>query len=258
MQGLSAARRVVTIDAGPVDVRELKRLLANGARPDNEQFDGDAYLNDVILKPWGCEYRAYADDFFDLWVLRINAPHGTSMHVHPRKLTYLLCLSGKGIIGTFSGTVAVEEGTVLRIAPGVFHSTRNIGDEPLELIEVETPRNKFDLIRYSDDYNRAGTVYESTSHACGQPMLRVPYLPQAKMRQATPDGRFRFEIRAGMDVYYRRRAADVFYIPICVSGAVHSHVEILTGHPEDARRPDIDQFYLCVTRTQCEREDRQP
>ncbi|MDF5756961.1 cupin domain-containing protein [Spongiactinospora sp. TRM90649] len=221
----------------------------NGIRPFNEQFDEDSHLNEVIPKPWGYEYRAYVDDFFDFWALHVNAPHGTSMHVHPRKLTYLLCLAGQGVTSTLSGDVKVEAGTILRIAPGAFHSTRNTGDEPLELIEVEAPRNKFDLIRLSDDYNRAGTSYESVSlQEPEHPMRRVPYLPHARMRGGTPDGRFLFDIRTGTDIFYRRRPADVFYIPLCLSGVVHSHVEILTSLPEDDRRPQVDKFYLSVTR----------
>jgi len=45
----------------------LKRLTRVGARALNEQFDDDSHLNEIIPKPWGYEYRAYVDDFFDLW-----------------------------------------------------------------------------------------------------------------------------------------------------------------------------------------------
>jgi mannose-6-phosphate isomerase-like protein (cupin superfamily) len=237
------------LDAGPMDVAELNRLVRGGVRAGNERFDEESHLNEVIPKPWGYEYRAYVDDFFDFWALHVDAPHGTSMHVHPRKLTYLICLGGRGVTAGFGGEVGVVAGTVVRIARGAFHSTRNIGDEPLELIEVEVPRNKFDLLRLRDDYNRAGTAYESQS--IGDPrhrMQNVPYLPNTQMRDRTPDGRFRFELRTGMDVFYRRRNEDIFYIPLCMSGVVYSDVEILTRG--DARRPHTDKTYLCIARNQ--------
>jgi mannose-6-phosphate isomerase-like protein (cupin superfamily) len=234
------------LDAGQADVAELNRLLRRGLRAGNERFDADDHLRHVIPKPWGYEYRAYADDFFDFWALHIDAPHGTSMHVHPRKLTYLICLAGTGLTwGLHRSEHPIAVGSVVRIGRGAFHATRNTGDEPLELIEVEVPRNKYDLVRLQDDYNRAGTGYESrsiTEQRCQ--LRRVPSHPNTEMRDRTPDGRFRFELRTGFDIFYRRRQEDIFYIPLCVSGVVHADVDILVRH--DARRPEVDKQYLCV------------
>jgi hypothetical protein len=134
---------------------------------------------------------------------------------------------------------------MVRIGRGAFHGTRNTGDDPLELIEVEVPRNKYDLMRLTDDYNRAGTAYESTFEADQRSQMRtVPSRPTARMRDQTPDGRFRFELRTGMDIFYRRRVEDMFYIPLCISGVVRSNVDILVG--ADDRRPETDKEYLCV------------
>lgn len=240
---------VARLDAGPADIAELKRLAQDGTRAFNEQFDTDSHLDRIIPKPWGYEYRAYVDDFFDFWSLHIDAPHGTSVHVHPRKLTYLLCLGGEGITAGLEDEFKVTPGSIVRIAPGAFHSTRNTGGGPLELIEVEVPRNKFDLMRLSDDYNRAGQSYESRAAAEDRyPLKRARRLPNAKIRAESPDGKFRFEIRSGMDVFYRRRPEDIFYIPVCVSGVVYSDVRILTNSPDDGQRPEPEKTYLCVTR----------
>jgi hypothetical protein len=66
------------------------------------------------------------------------------------------------------------------------------------------------------------------------------------MRDRTPDGRFRFQLRTGMDIFYRRREEDMFYIPLCVSGVVHAEVDILVR--DEGRRPQTDEEYLCVSR----------
>jgi mannose-6-phosphate isomerase-like protein (cupin superfamily) len=234
------------LDAGRADITALNRLLRRGLRAGNERFDAEAHLRNVIPKPWGYEYRAYADDFFDFWALHIDAPHGTSMHVHPRKLTYLICLAGNGLTWGLGGTEhPIGPGTVVRIGRGAFHATRNTSDQPLELIEVEVPRNKYDLVRLQDDYNRAGTGYESASVAAHRGGLRrVPSRPNTEMRDQTPDGRFRFELWTGMDIFYRRRTEDIFYVPLCVSGVVHADVDILTR--TDDRRPQTDMEYFCV------------
>ncbi|WP_084467815.1 cupin domain-containing protein [Actinokineospora inagensis] len=247
---LDTGRHPVPFDAGTADVAALTRLVRGGARAANEQFDTDAHLDEIVPKPWGYEYRAYVDEFFDFWALHIDAPHGTSVHVHPRKLTYLLCLGGQGVTtGLNRPEVDVRAGTVLRIAPGAFHGTRNTGDEPLELIEVEVPRNKFDLMRLSDDYSRTGKGYEThTREAPRYPMRRIPSSPHARMRERTPDGRFRFDLRTGMDLFYRRRPDDLFHVPLCLSGVVRSDVAVLTGHPEDGGRPQTDVDYLSISR----------
>ncbi|MBB0231660.1 cupin domain-containing protein [Streptomyces calidiresistens] len=240
----------VHLDAGRADVSKLQKLLREGARAFNEQFDEDTHLNAIIPKPWGYEYRAFVDDFFDLWALHIQAGGSTSLHVHPRKLTYLLCLGGEGVTtGLDRADVPIREGSVLRIAPGAFHGTRSTGNEPLELIEVEVPRNKFDLIRLQDDYNRAGTAYESAAvEEPGHSMRNVPAYPNTRMRPRTPDGRFRFELRTGMDIFYRPSLRDVFCIPLHISGVVHRDLEILTGHHADSRRPQTDKHYLCISK----------
>jgi mannose-6-phosphate isomerase-like protein (cupin superfamily) len=238
--------RAFRLNAGPSDVAELNRLIRSGATAGNEQFDAAAHLNDIIPKPWGYEYRAYADEFFDFWALHIDAPHSTSMHVHPRKLTFLICLGGQGMITGLSAQFPISAGALVRIAPGAFHSTRNTADEPLDLIEVEIPRNKLDLLRLRDKYNRAGTGYETLSLV--QPecaMRKVAYLPNTHMRETAPDGRFRFELRPGMDIYYRRQPGNIFYVPLCVSGVIYSDVQILTGGGD--WRPDPDKTYLCIS-----------
>jgi mannose-6-phosphate isomerase-like protein (cupin superfamily) len=237
----------VRLDAGAADITALNQLAAAGARAGNEQPADAARLDEVIPKPWGHEYRAFADEYFDFWCLHIGPSHATSTHVHPRKLTYLICLAGTGVTSGLSARSRIAAGTMLRIAPGAFHTTRNTGSEPLELIEVEVPRNKLDLLRLSDDYSRAGTGYESQSQAAPElPMRMVPHRPNTRMRDRTPDGRFRFELRTGMDIFYRRRAADVCYVPLCLSGVVSLDVQILAR--DGGQPPDTAMTYLCITR----------
>lgn len=241
-------QEVVRLDAGRADVSRLEKLLRDGARVFNEDFEEDSHLDEVIPKPWGYEYRAYVDDFFDLWSLHIESGHGTSVHVHPRKLTYLICLGGRGVTtGLGRPEVPVEEGSIARIAPGVFHGTRNTGQEPLELIEVEVPRNKFDLLRLHDDYNRVGTGYETESFdEPHHPLRRMPAYPNTRMRAQTPDRRFRFELRTGMDIFYRPRPEDLFYVPLHIEGIVQGDVDIVAAHSR--RRPQTDRQYLCLSK----------
>ncbi|CAA0130402.1 Uncharacterised protein [Mycolicibacterium vanbaalenii] len=230
------------------DISALTGLLRTGVRVGNEQEDRDLHLSEMIVKPWGCEYRAYVDDFIDVWQLTINAGHATSMHAHPRKVTYLICLDGEGITHTLSGTTAVQPGSILQIGKGVFHSTESLGPGPLVLVEVETPRNKYDLVRLKDGYKRAGTGYEQISEAMTLKPKKLKYMPNASMCTLSPCGRFGFQICSGMDIHYRRYLAGDFLIPLCISGVVRGQVEILTSNASDTRPPKLDTYYLSISR----------
>lgn len=243
VQGSLATR----IDPGPRDFAALREVVRRGSRVGNERLDSDEHLNEVIPKPWGFEYRVYVDDFVDVWQLSIGSGHATSMHVHPRKLTYLLCLGGQGVTETLDGEHEVSTGTMLRIGGGAFHSTRSTGPGSLSLVEVEAPRNKFDLIRLRDGYAREGTAYETEHKKLENLAIRpVPYLPEARMRDRSPCGRFRFAVRAGMDVFYRPRAEDLFHVPLGLVGVVTGELDILAPALGDTTRPAVDEYYLSL------------
>ncbi|WP_051466109.1 MULTISPECIES: cupin domain-containing protein [Pseudofrankia] len=239
----------IAIRTSEKDVRELERLLRRGSRAQQENPEHHEHLNEHIDKPWGCEYRVFADDFHDVWELRIEPGHATSVHAHPRKVTYLLCLGGTGEISTLDGAFEVGPGTAVRIGAGAFHGTTNTGSAQLALVEVELPRNKFDLVRLTDSYDRATTAYEPTaSHLDGSPLRRAPHIPHAVIRRASPDRRFSYEIRTGMDLYYRRLPTELFHVPIGMSGVVHGSVDVLGGASRD--EVATDRSYLSISGAQ--------
>lgn len=93
------------------------------------------------------------------------------MHCHPRKHTALLCLEGEGSVSTRGGgQYAFEPGMVLQFEPGAYHRTTASSRASLRLLEVETPKDKFDLLRIEDDYRNVGSPYEEEDHA----PLRLP------------------------------------------------------------------------------------
>src|SRR5437016_11556768 len=100
---------------------------------------------------------------YDIWKSTLLPGMATSMHCHPRKDTALLCLSGTGRLSLVQASHLLATGDVAYLPKGVFHATENVGQTPLELVEVETPRNKLDLVRLTDRYGRAGASYEQES-----------------------------------------------------------------------------------------------
>ncbi|WP_242423578.1 hypothetical protein, partial [Frankia sp. EI5c] len=164
-----------------------------------------------------------------------------------RKVTYLLCLAGTGEISTLDGTFEIGPGTSVRICAGAFHGTANNGSEQLALVEVELPRNKYDLVRLADSYDRAATAYEPVgSRIESSPLRRAPHVPHGVIRRLAPDRRFSYEIRTGMDLYYRRLPIEIFHVPIGMSGVVHGSVDVLTATGRDGVA--TDKYYLSISR----------
>ncbi len=124
----------------------------------NNNFD-----NVIVQKPWGYEYLLYQNDTVALWYLYIKKGQETSLHSHPKKKTGLIVLSGGAEISFLSTKFKMFPSDKIMIRHGVFHKTQAITDD-VELLEIETPVNKEDVVRLKDKYGRAGTPYENQSH----------------------------------------------------------------------------------------------
>ena len=130
----------------------------------------DNYLNDfdfsnrIVQKPWGHEYLMYQNGNVSIWVLYIKPNHLTSMHCHVNKKTALLILSGEAIFTTLEKGFNLKEGDGLVIDKKTFHSTQSISKNGTIIMEVETPSQKADLLRLSDNYGRETKGYESQEH----------------------------------------------------------------------------------------------
>jgi mannose-6-phosphate isomerase-like protein (cupin superfamily) len=213
-----------------------------------EQFDSAAheYLDDVIPKPWGYEFRVYADDLYDVWKLCLFPGEGTSVHCHPRKETALLCLAGSGHMRLLDSEHKIATGSVVFIGKGVFHSTENTGVDNLHLVEVEVPRNKFDLVRLRDRYGRQGTQYE-TERVTDDAVLRPGLLtPRSKLRATVPTDGFRFGIRAGLDLITRPDPHLLFAVALSVANAID---HTITALPASIARRAVghEQLYLTIS-----------
>ena len=208
--GPHAPRR---IDATPADARLLDATMEQaGSWPRYEEISSHSAseLDDVISKPWGHEYRIYRDPFFDIWLLTIGSGHSTSEHCHPRKSTALICLSGEGYLRVQGHAYRLSAGDIVVIGRGVFHLTKNIGTQPLEVIEVEVPRNKFDLVRAEDSYGRKASPYSDPTmdEIEVAAMVSTPLQNNAKYRPLCATGSSFFDVVLGNDLTHRDAPRD--------------------------------------------------
>jgi mannose-6-phosphate isomerase-like protein (cupin superfamily) len=213
----------------------------------SEQFDdsGTDYLNEIIPKPWGHEFRVYADDLYDVWKLCLRPGQGTSVHCHPRKLTALLCLAGSGRMQLLHDELEVTAGDVAVIGRGVFHGTENPAEEDLHLVEVEVPRNKFDLVRLQDRYGRANAGYEALDVAAQVALRPGRVIHRSKHRTGTALDGFVFGISAGLDVASNVHDDVLFAVSLSVAAALEQSVTVL-GPSELRTGLDPEQLYLTI------------
>jgi len=210
-----ALQRVVRCLSADIEATQSTR----DSRHDRPVSRDLSYLDRLIRKPWGSEFRVYDDDFTDVWSLHIRPLHRTSLHCHPHKHTALLCLEGIGTLSTCNGVAyALEPGMVLHIERGAYHRSSAGSTTSLRLVEVETPNDKFDLLRLEDDYRCPGTPYEDERHAplrliAHRPAAAVPLALQplveqrltanrwARLRAQCSTGRYHFAVQTGEQIH---------------------------------------------------------
>lgn len=141
-----------------------------------------SYREIVVVKPWGYEFLLYENESVAIWYLHIEKGHSTSMHCHPTKKTALIVLSGQALCNTFYNRNYLSGIDSVVIENGVFHSTQSLSTGGVDLIEIETPPNKTDLVRLNDQYGRQGAGYEGLSEMKRDHLERYGYF-----FLATPD-----------------------------------------------------------------------
>lgn len=121
------------------------------------------YINTVVKKPWGYEYLAYENENVGLWFLHISKNQSTSLHCHPQKTTGLILLDGEAEVSFISDKRTIKSLDKVMIRRGLFHSTKALSDNGVSIFEIETPKDKEDLVRLNDMYGREHKPYEDSS-----------------------------------------------------------------------------------------------
>lgn len=125
----------------------------------------DIDFKDILVKkPWGAEYLLFENDFCAIWVLNINYMQHTSMHCHVEKATSLICLDGEVSSSTLENNNILKPLDGIYFNKKIFHQTQSIWKNGSYVLEIETPINKFDLVRINDNYGRCGKEYENNQH----------------------------------------------------------------------------------------------
>ena len=125
----------------------------------------DIPKNQKVIKPWGSEYKIYSNSISSTKLLRLDHNKSTSLHCHPIKKTGFVLIKGEVEVDLgFYNTKKLFPISKLMIRPGLFHCTKNLNKQTATILEIETPINKDDLVRFKDNYGRENKPYENTKH----------------------------------------------------------------------------------------------
>lgn len=138
-------------------VKDVDRAQLAGL-PLPQPNDGRDWTGIVVQKPWGSEMQTRQTPEFAATVLSMIGGRETSMHCHPNKTVVLVVLRGAVHFVTLDRAHPLEQGAAALVERGVFHRLRAQLDGA-EVLEIEFPPNKFDLVRLEDVYGR-GQGYE--------------------------------------------------------------------------------------------------
>ena len=123
----------------------------------------DIPVNFKVIKPWGTEYTIYKNLTSSTKLLRLKKNKSTSLHCHPIKKTGFILIKGEVSVDLgFYNTKKLTSLSRLMIRPGLFHCTRNINNKEAVILEIETPIDKDDLVRFKDNYGRQDKPYEDS------------------------------------------------------------------------------------------------
>jgi mannose-6-phosphate isomerase-like protein (cupin superfamily) len=133
--------------------------IKKGTVPSIKKSSASIYSKKAIRKPWGFEYPCYKNAFIDVWEMRIFPGHSTSFHCHPGKDALKIVLEGEPHLETFSGNERLAAGNFRLVKGNATHRNVNKGKRVARIIEIESPPDKRNLIRFEDIYGRRGTPY---------------------------------------------------------------------------------------------------
>jgi oxalate decarboxylase/phosphoglucose isomerase-like protein (cupin superfamily) len=117
--------------------------MAKGKRIFVEEADVETQVFDWGRLSWLSEPRVTAAERFSAGVVSLEPGKGHERHSHPGVEEILYVLSGTGEqtvdIGGQTLRREVSAGVLIHIPPDVYHSTVNIGQEPMRLLAIYAP-----------------------------------------------------------------------------------------------------------------------
>ena len=107
-------------------------------------------------RPWGTFENLLDNDVCKVKEIIIRPDQAPSYQFHYQRNEVWVVTQGEGLVTLDDRNKLVGVGSVIMVPIGMKHRIRNIGNEDLVFIEVQTGAyfGEDDIVRLKDDYNR--------------------------------------------------------------------------------------------------------
>lgn len=108
-------------------------------------------------RPWGMFTNYYEGEDYKVKEIRVKPGQRLSYQLHHKRAEHWYVVSGSGLATIDDQERAITAGDTIDIPIETKHRIGNTGDEDLVFVEVQTGTyfGEDDIVRLSDDYNRA-------------------------------------------------------------------------------------------------------
>lgn len=113
-------------------------------------------MQDSCRRPWG-EFHILTDSpYVKVKRLIINPGHRLSLQSHKLRAEHWVVVRGVAAVTVNQDTRQTTYGEYIFVPRGAKHRIACVGDEPVEIIEIQTGEAfpEEDITRYEDDYQR--------------------------------------------------------------------------------------------------------
>ena len=136
-------------------VQDIKKIVSKLESEDR----GEVVLHKRVCRPWGCYTGIDQADRFQVKRITVNPGATLSLQLHHHRAEHWIVVSGTAKVTRGEDELILSENESIYIPLGTKHRLENIGQIPLELIEVQTGSylGEDDIVRFEDVYGREGT-----------------------------------------------------------------------------------------------------
>jgi mannose-1-phosphate guanylyltransferase len=131
---------------------EIKSVVADLKRAGREETASHV----EVYRPWGSFKRIEQTPYFQVKRLTLKPGARISLQLHHRRSEHWVVVKGVARVIRGERTLTLHENESTFIPVGTKHQLENPGEQPLEVVEVQTGVyfGEDDIVRFEDDYGR--------------------------------------------------------------------------------------------------------
>jgi mannose-1-phosphate guanylyltransferase/mannose-6-phosphate isomerase len=154
--GVSNLVIVDTQDAILVADKSQDQLVKNIVQKLQNSKRSECDHHRTVFRPWGHYDSIDIEDSFIVKRILVNPRSRLSLQKHQYRAEHWVVVKGYAKVTCDDKVFKLEENQSTYIPLGVVHRLENVGNIPLEVIEIQTGErlNEDDIIRLEDDYKR--------------------------------------------------------------------------------------------------------